>query len=153
MYEKGQLNFNKDIISGEKGENDIRVLLESKGFTFISDNKDNRYDLIMKYQGNQITYEIKTDILVTPSKDTGNMAIEFESRGKLSGISVTQADYFVYYLAHFGEVWNIKVSNLKKLIANNNFFAVNGGDKGSNTKMYLINRNKYRNYFKVHKIT
>ena len=34
----------------------------------------------------------------------------------------------------------------------NNFKEVIGGDKGSNTKMYLINRNKYKNNFKVYKV-
>lgn len=39
--------------------------------------------------------EVKTDFL---AQETGNVAIEFQSRGKPSGIAVTQADYYAYCL-------------------------------------------------------
>ena len=48
------------------------------------------------------------------------------------------------------EVWNIKMDELKSLIDDNNFKEVNGGDVGSNTKMYLIRRSNYKKYFKVY---
>jgi hypothetical protein len=38
-------------------------------------------------------FEVKTDRL---SAKTGNIYIEYESRGKPSGIKTTQADYWVY---------------------------------------------------------
>lgn len=39
--------------------------------------------------------EVKTDFM---AQETGNVAIEFQSRGKPSGIAVTQADYYAYCL-------------------------------------------------------
>jgi hypothetical protein len=152
MYKKGQLDFNIDIHTGEQGEAAIKAHLETLGFNFISDNKDYRYDLLMEYGDKNYTYEIKTDTLIAPGNDTGNIAIEYTSRGKSSGIDVTEADYFVYFLANFGEAWNIKTSKLKRLISENNFRKVPGGDKGSETWMYLIPRKKFIQHFKIHKI-
>jgi hypothetical protein len=148
----GEYNFKKDIISGEQGEEFVKQFLISKNFKFLSDNKNNKYDLLMSYNNSHIKYEIKTDILLSKERDTGNMVVEFESRDKPSGISVTQADYYVYYIPKLGEIWNIKMSYLKNLIETENFRIVSGGDIGSNTKMYLIPRNKYSEHFKIHKL-
>jgi hypothetical protein len=145
-------NFQKDIVLGEEGEVFIKNFLISKDFKFISENKDEKFDLLMSYNGRLIKYEIKTDVLLSKEKDTGNLVIEFESRGKPSGISVTQADYFVYFIPKLKEIWNIKVENLKNIINNNKLKKVSGGDLESNTKMYLMNRNKFRKNFKIHKI-
>lgn len=41
--------------------------------------------------------EVKTDYM---AQETGNVAIEFQSRGKPSGIAVTEADYYAYCLPH-----------------------------------------------------
>ena len=60
--------------------------------------------------------------------------------------------YFITYFTKLGEIWNIKTEDLKELIKNNKFREVNGGDKGSNTMMYLIKKEKYSQYFKVQKI-
>ena len=50
---------------------------------------------------------------------TGNIAIEVESYGKPSGISVTEADYWVHILAHGKQDFCkliFKVSQLKKIV-------------------------------------
>lgn len=39
--------------------------------------------------------EVKTDFL---AQETGNIALEYESRGKPSGISTTEADFYAYCL-------------------------------------------------------
>ena len=82
-------------------------------------------------------------------KDTGNIFIEFSCRGKDSGIKVTEADWFVYYFKFLGELWMIKVQDLKKLIDENNFRVGVGGDPGSNSSGYLIPKNKFRDKFLV----
>lgn len=143
-------DFSQDINIGEDGEGFIKHFLIDKGYKFLSENKDYKYDLLMSFNGREITYEIKTDVYVSPKKDTGNLVVEFESRGKPSGISVTEADYYVYYMPKLKEIWNIKMDELKSLIDDNNFKEVNGGDVGSNTKMYLIRRSNYKKYFKVY---
>jgi hypothetical protein len=149
LGEGGNYNFNKDIVLGEEGEQIIRTYLEGLNFKFISDNKDYRYDLLMEYKNKQYTYEVKTDIY---PRDTGNIAIEIECRGKPSGVMVTEADFYVTYFKHFDEIWNISTNRLRDLIRNGKFKVITGGDSGSNTKMVLMNRALVRPYFKVHKI-
>jgi len=150
--DKGSYDFKKDIVVGEHGEEFIKEFMIGKGYEYISDNKNKKYDLLMSYDNKEIKYEIKTDVYVSPDYDTGNIVVEFESRGNPSGISVTEADYYVYFMPKLNEIWNIKMDKLRSLIKTNNFREVSGGDDGSNTKMYLIKREEYKEHFKIHKL-
>lgn len=149
-------NFNEDLIEGEDGEKIVIRDLKSVGGKFISDNKDNKFDIIMSMptRGGQLvretTYEIKTDVYCKPHEDTNNMFIEFECRGKESGICVTTSDWFVMHFKYLSELWYIKTDRLKSLIKNNNFTVTEfSGDAGSNTKGYLIPRYQFKKHFKV----
>jgi hypothetical protein len=114
---------------------------------------DNKYDARMVKDGVETTYEIKTDVKCAPLFDTGNIFIEYESRGKASGISVTEADWFVTYFKYLGEVWFIKTKKLRKLIEDNDFPTFkDAGDVGSATHGYLIKRKEFKDYFYVRKI-
>jgi len=146
-------SFRPDLVLGNEGENIIKEYLISKGLKFVSANNDNKYDLIMDKNGSEVSYEIKTDVLCTPSKDTGNMFVEFKCRNKPSGVETSIADWFVTYFKHLGEIWFIKTSDLKTLVNNNHFKIItNGGDKGSNTHGYLINKKLNKEHFKVYEI-
>jgi hypothetical protein len=147
------LNFKKDLVLGNQGENVIKEFLEQKGCIFIDTNNDNKYDLKMSKNNVEATYEIKTDVLCKPERDTGNIFIEFQCRNKPSGIEVSQADWFVTYFKFLNEIWFIKTTKLKQIIEDNNFYVIkNGGDIGSNTHGYLIKREKFKEHFHVHKI-
>jgi hypothetical protein len=152
-------DFNKDILLGEAGEEVVKNDLELLGGSYVSDNKDKKYDLIMDMpvRGGlgykKVSYEIKTDVYCRPHLDTGNMFIEFESRGSESGISVSEADWFVTYFEHFREIWYIKTNKLRKLIAENKFKQTElSGDLNSNTKGYLIPRYQFKSHFKVRRV-
>lgn len=154
-------SFKKDIVEGEQGEEFItNWLCTAFNAQRVSNNKTNSHDVIIKLPhrensiwSDSISLEIKTDVLISEKRDTGNMFIEYESRGKPSGISVTKADIFITYFKNINEVWVIKTEDLKNLITNNNFRVVtNAGDKGSGTCGYLIPRMKYRQYFKRYKV-
>lgn len=145
-----EYNFNEDIILGEEGEQIVVRDLESIGGTLVSDNKDNKYDLIISKDGEEKTYEVKTDVFCKPHQDTGNMFIEFECRGKPSGIEVSEAEWFVMYFKHFDELWYIKNDSLKEIIKDNDFNVTEfSGDEGSNTKGYLIPRYQFKAKFNV----
>lgn len=68
-------------------------------------NNDFRYDLdIGRIAEKKLAHilenkkiEIKYDMLAS---STGNIAIEFECRNKLSGISITESDYYCYIIAN-----------------------------------------------------
>ena len=143
-------NFNKDILIGEEGENVVINYLESLGAKLISKNKNNSHDTIVEFNGELVSYEIKTDVYCTPDRDTGNIFIEYECRNKPSGIEVTQAKWFVYYFKFLNEIWFIKTDNLKQIIQENDIRKTNmSGDKGSNTKGYLIKRKNFIENFIV----
>jgi hypothetical protein len=147
------LNFKKDLLLGNEGEDILIEFLKHKGCKPISKNDDKKYDLKMVKKGVETTYEIKTDFKCAPLFDTGNIFIEFESRGTKSGIMVTEADWFVTYFKYLNEIWFIKSKKLITLINDNNFpVFLDAGDLNSNTKGYLINRKKYKKYFNVYKI-
>ncbi len=59
--------------------------------------------------------EVKTDFM---AHETGNIALEYESRGKPSGIAITEADYYAYCLP-FANFQNIiifmEINELKRL--------------------------------------
>jgi len=161
-------NFKTGIDVGEKGEKVISDFLISHGCKFLNDNKDNKYDLKMLTHNNiPTTIEIKTDFYCYPertitlennvektikARDSGNMFIEKECRGKLSGISVTKSKWFVIYYPYLQKAWFIRTNSLKKLIDDNNFYVATGGDPGSNTKGYLIKRSFFKKHFKVKNI-
>jgi hypothetical protein len=154
-------DFNQDIIEGEQGEERITEwLCKNANGMLLSNNKTNSHDVIIEFPTNQHqlwqgrkTLEIKTDVLIKPKYDTGNMFIEFECRGKPSGISVSKADIFITYFKHLSEVWVIPTNELKQLIESHSFRVVtNAGDRGSRTCGYLIPRMKYRQYFKRYKL-
>jgi len=146
-------DFRKDLIEGEEGELVVLKDLESMGGKFISDNKNNKYDLLISKGDETITYEIKTDVYCKPERDTGNMFIEFECRNKASGVMVSEAKWFVTYYKHFNELWYIKTEDLLKLTQTEALrLTSNSGDAGSNTRGYLLPRHKYKSHFKVRTI-
>jgi|TARA_R110000782_G_scaffold21110_1_gene56882 hypothetical protein len=147
------LNFKSDLILGNDGEKIVIKFLETKGCVYVDSNNDNKYDLKMITKGKETTYEIKTDVKCAPVYDTGNIFIEFESRGKDSGIVVTKADWFVTYFKFLNQIWFIKSDDLKKIISQNKFpIFYDAGDVGSKTHGYLLKRKDFKKYFHVSNI-
>ena len=147
------LNFKQDLVLGNDGEDVIKEFLQTKGAKYLNSNNDNKYDLKMLVKNKTKTYEIKTDVLCSPKKDTGNLFVEFQCRNKPSGIQVTEADWFVTYFKFLDEIWFIKTKDLKTLIDENDFYVIkNAGDLGSKTHGYLINRKRFKDKFHVCKI-
>lgn len=107
-------HFDLCLEFGEKYENEFQKIVESKQL------------------------EIKTDKIC---QRTGNVFVEFESRGKDSGLATTTAVYWVYCL--WSEVRKeqtyvfIPTRRLKKLIKQGNYKEMRGGDNWT-SKGYLI---------------
>ena len=76
---------------------------------------------------------------------TGNIAIEFESYGKPSGIAATESDYWFHNLCVGDETFCTLVfdtNSLKKIIDNlDSKRSVSGGDHNA-SRMYLVNLQK-----------
>ena len=120
----------------------------------IEDRK--KFDLDLKY--GKVKEKIIADMLQDKKievksergmwLDTGNIAIEFESYGKPSGIASTESDYWFHNLCIGEEIYGtlvFKTDMLKKIIKNTpNKREVSGGDNKA-SKMYLMNIQKLFN--------
>jgi hypothetical protein len=150
----GVYNFNKDIVTGQDGEKVVlEHIISMTDATLIDTNHDNKFDFMVDKDGVRRTYEVKTDEYCRAGYDNGNLFVEIECRGKASGIVVTQADWFVFYLPHRKQIWYIESDRLRELIAVNDFRKTeNSGDKNSRTIGYLIPRRKFKNHFKVYEL-
>ena len=105
--------------------------------------------------------EVKTDVHVIPGrhlgkfwvqpKDSGNIYVEAKRREFDSGITITESDMWANLFYYLNEIWFIKVSKLRELIKNNNFYLTHkSGDE--NSSGYLIPREEFREHFIVKKI-
>jgi len=148
-------NFGNDLVVGEVGENLFKqYLIKYKGLSFVRKSEDKKdlkkWDLEFLFKDEVVRYEIKTDVYVKPDRDTGNMFVEFYSRGVDSGIASTEADVWVNIYFHLKEIWIIMVPDLKRLIEENSFRQTEySGDLNSNTRGYLIPRERVKNNFKI----
>ena len=137
----GNYDFHKDLEVANQTEHEIAQLLTRFNFKTLDFNDDNKYDLLLEKSGKQYTLEIKEDF---QCGNTGNVAVEYESRGKLSGILTSKSDLYMYRM-HFTEAQGgVKHFLMTKkaligIIKDKRYFRkVNGGDYGSNTMMYLF---------------
>lgn len=148
-------DFIADVIDGEEGELQVMRMLELLGGTSPRFNKTKTHDIIMYFAVDtgfgrgDVSFEVKTDVYVTPERDSGNMFLESECRGQRSGITVTKADWFIYYFPALDEIWCIRRENLIKLIKEEHPPKVTGGDPGSNTKGWLMQCERFAPHFTI----
>lgn len=133
-------NFEEDLAIAQKTEAEVAQLIMklNQNITKVKYCKNGDYDLLLIYKnGHTKTVEIKEDFYCQRS---GNVALEYECRGKLSGISTTKAN-IIMYKVHMNNIvcfHACTASKLKESIRNRRYFRdVVGGDVGSNTKMLL----------------
>jgi len=92
----GKYNFKEDLPESEASVNQVIEFLKEEGCTDIQTNDDGRYDISYTTRdGRQRTAEVKHDQMWDK---TGNVAIEYRSRGKASGIATSKADTWFYVL-------------------------------------------------------
>lgn len=131
----GNYNFRLDLERAKETEKKavekLRKWLTIEEVTF---NEDFRYDFEVKLSNSTRKYEVKEDL---QCGQTGNTVVEYEYRGNPSGISTTEADFWIY---KFDDgFYQIATHKLKEVITEKLYFReVVGGDRGSNTKMYLF---------------
>ena len=138
--------FHKDLAVAKKTEQNIADILTERGYEVVGFNDDKRYDLEILNEGKRVLAEVKEDF---KCRETGNVALEYECRGKPSGIMATKAAVFIYKIwmsESDYELHIIPVRKLKQQISEREYVRkVVGGDWGSNTKMYLF---RHRDFIK-----
>ena len=121
----------------------------------LSPSKENRkkFDIDLEY--GQVREKQVADMLQDKKievkserglwQKTGNIAIEYESYGKPSGIEATESDYWFHNLCVGDETFCTLVfdtNSLKKIIKNlDSKKSVSGGDNNA-SRMYLLNLQK-----------
>jgi len=143
----GNYNFRQDLQVSKETEKEVADILARLYSAKIKEFRtDNKYDILAEIEGSDVKFEVKEDFMCV---DTGNVAVEYECRGKPSGISTSDADFYIYkletkdkgihYIMHSSDT-------LKKMIEEREYFRkVNGGDKGSNTMNYLFKYDTFLN--------
>jgi len=127
-------DFNKDLNFGKEAEAlTLKTLKQKYPKAYIKKGYHKAYDIIVPELDNQ-TIEVKYD---RQTDYTGNIFIECESRGHKSGIETTTSNWYFYYYNNLNKLVRVETDSLKKLIKENNFRKVNGGDSQT-SKGYLI---------------
>ena len=125
------------------------------GRNSLKPNKEDRKKFDIDLQYGQVREKIVADMLQDKKIEvksergmwlqTGNIAIEYESYGKPSGINATNSDYWFHNLCVGDDVFATLVFETKMLkkiinasINENQVRSVSGGDHNA-SKMYLIN--------------
>lgn len=142
-------NFKADHKIAIKTEQEVADLIMKSNkhkIVSIEFNDDNRYDLkVVLKDGDVLTVEIKEDFTC---RKTGNVGLEFECRGRASGISVSQADVYLYKLHEpNGDIgfYIVETETLKKMIKDKIYSRiVTGGDPGSDSKNYLFKLTEFK---------
>ena len=103
-------------------------------------------DFVKNFQNENTKIEVKTERDIW--KTTGNIAIEIRCRGKLSGLSVTEAQTWIHLLSYKGKIeggfiisTNYLKNRIKELKENDEIKIVMGGDDNV-SQMVLIPRDK-----------
>ena len=153
-------NFREDLRDGKSGERVIQHFLETQlNFLFLGSCDDYRYDLLHLHDRSKlpIKIEVKTDSWEKDFNDcTGNLVLEVEDRGRPSGITTSEADYYVWYMPFLDreQVWIAPSGFLKAGVALKRWplkpigeYSEKLGDKSG--MAYLIPRHKEMNCFVV----
>lgn len=145
-----------DLEDGNLGERLVAEYLRCRfNWQIIEYNNDNKHDIKIKtHNRGIIKIEVKTDRWEKFNRITNNMVIETFCRGKLSGISITSADYFIYFYPEWEIAYMIEVDKLKTIMKEKpNLFRYQRGvgDDGA-VNAYLCNRFEMEKYFKTFKI-
>lgn len=142
-----------DLKWGERWERIIGLYLFLNGVSEIEYNNDSRFD-IKGFKGHTpISFEIKSD----KYHNTGNMALEISDAGKLSGISISEADVFIYNYTNISEnyvfLFFIPLNRLKEILKDNEskLNIIKGGDNRE-ASIILLPMAEYKKFFKLVKL-
>jgi uncharacterized MAPEG superfamily protein len=151
----GKQKFYKDLETGNYGERIVaEYLCQKYNWTIIKRNNDKLYDFMLWTDDGKKTFEVKTDMFEVYNGITNNMIIETKCSGKLSGISATKADYFIYYYPHWQMFYFIETDKLRVLMnERGDLFRKlkTMGDDGRATG-YIANRFAVMPYFTIYNL-
>lgn len=126
------MGFHNDLEFGEEGEQVVIDDYASHGWACVEQPRDYRFDFLMVHtDGDALKVEVKRD---RKAAQTGNLFIEYECRGKDSGIMTSEADVWTFVIGD-DSLLSIFTPELKALCKGAR--SVSGGDNHT-TKGYLV---------------
>jgi hypothetical protein len=130
-------DFKLDLPIAKATEREVAdLLVKNYGVEILNYEDTYRYDILARWAVSKMFWE---DFV---GETTGNVGLEFECRGKPSGIQTTEADYYIYKLhtrSHTIQFVLHDTGVIKQMIEDKLYFRiVNGGDEGSNSMNYLF---------------
>ena len=143
------LKFENDYSNAKKYEIFIKDFLIKKGYTFkhFSDDYYNdiedykNYDILMN-KNKDFTIEVKSD----KQSHTSNIAIEYNYKGKPSGILRTKSDLWFNIFPFLNEIWTMKSDELREFCIENGHKVI-GGDKNL-SNLYIMKRDWFKENYK-----
>lgn len=133
--------FNEQLSQGHKYEKESLEYLE---YDTVKHMKGyfKEYDLIINKDGFKTKIEVKSD---RQASKTGNLCIEYECNNKSSGITSTEADFWIYFIVYpdRDECYIIPIEDLRELVKFSR--KVKGGD-GMRSRCYLLNKSMVKQY-------
>jgi hypothetical protein len=136
------MTFTSDLKIGNQYEQKYVDMIDYDSYE-ISKGCFKPYDIKVVNGDTTITYEIKADRMTAKS---GNVVIEYACNGKPSGITSSEADYWIYFIVGTDEYIKIPTSDLRQLIADKKYTrSLKGGD-GWRSQMYLFPKTEFQNY-------
>jgi len=136
------MGFASDLKMGNEYEQKYIDMIDYDSYE-ISKGCFKPYDIKVMNGDITTTYEIKADRMTAR---TGNVVIEYKCNGKPSGITSSEADYWVYFIVGTTEYIKIPTNVLRQFILEKKYKnSVSGGD-GYRSQMYLFPKNVFEDY-------
>jgi hypothetical protein len=133
------MGFTDDLQFGSKYEREFfDSLTNARRIT----GKFKPYDII---DSNGIKYEVKSDRLASK---TGNICIEYMCNQVPSGISSTEADFYIYFVVtqHGYRLYKIPTDDIRDMIEKQVFHKSMSGGDGWRSKFYLFREECFQKY-------
>lgn len=134
--------YQKSMYVGSKAEMAVIDLLESHGIVCSkSIGKNSFYDIEVELDNQYLFIEVKYDKM---SDVTKNLALEYfnPKSEKLSGISVTQSDYWIFAFEKPLQLWISSIDEIKNYVGQNPPMKVVDIAGDRNASLYLYKRDK-----------
>ena len=142
--------FDRDFQQGKYYEKKAIELFNYDDY-HIAKRGCKEYDFWFIKDGDKTFVEVKSERYASI---TNNLAIEFQYKGRPSGISITKADFYVYYILHTGngtvkgdikreECYMIPTDELREIAKKCRI--VKGGD-GYHSMIYLVHKALLKKY-------
>ncbi|NCP98481.1 hypothetical protein GW820_06385 [archaeon] len=139
------MGFKSDLELGNAYEIEFLKYIEYDKYLIMKGNFK-PYDIEIYKDNIKTKYEVKCDRI---ANRTGNLCIEYICNNKGSGITTTEADYWVYFIIKENDTYDyykIPTEEIKLSIASKKYFTTMKGGDGYKSNFYLFKYALFEKY-------